>query len=69
MAFDPGEWIGVGGSSGNSWGGCAMVILIPLAILAVAMGIGMITPILICAAVGWFGGKPTGKFIEWFFVG
>tara|TARA_Y100000034_G_C6882807_1_gene404801 strand:- start:1566 stop:1775 length:210 start_codon:yes stop_codon:yes gene_type:complete len=69
MAFDTGEWIGVGGSSGNTWGGCAMVILVPLGILAIAMGIGIIAPILICALVGWFGGKLIGKIIEWFFVG
>ncbi len=69
MAFDTGEWIGVGGSSGNTWGGCAMLILIPMGILVVCMGIGLIAPVLICGLVGWFGGKTIGIAIDWYFCG
>ena len=54
---------------GNTWGGAFGCFGIILAVLAVGMFIAYIGPIVICALVGWFGGKAIAWGIRCFFIG
>ena len=64
-AKNPDQIIG----QGNTWGGCLGIFGIILLIGAAAMAFVSVAPILICALVGWCGGKFIAWGIRWFFVG